>query len=70
MRRLGLVGVAAVLLAAGGLSSWIRTPARSSAYAGIHNLAVDSRGNLYTAESDPNNRAQKFVLKGMSAAGR
>jgi hypothetical protein len=33
---------------------------------GVHNLAVDSRGNLYTAESDPNNRAQKFVFKGVS----
>ncbi len=40
--------------------------ARSAApgdFAGIHNLAVDSQGNLYTAESDPNNRAQKFVLQ-------
>ncbi len=36
---------------------------------GIHNLAVDSKGNLYTAESNPNNRVQKFVLKGTSAAG-
>ena len=32
-------------------------------FAGIHNLAVDSKGNLYTAESDPNNRVQKFVFK-------
>ena len=39
-------------------------------FAGIHNLAVDSKGNLYTAESDPNNRAQKFVLKGAAGAGR
>lgn len=39
-------------------------------FQGIHNLAVDSRGNLYTAESDPSNRAQKFVLKGASAARR
>ncbi len=40
--------------------------ARSSApgdFAGIHNLAVDSKGNVYTAESDPNNRPQKFVLQ-------
>jgi DNA-binding beta-propeller fold protein YncE len=35
-------------------------------FQGIHNLAVDSKGNLYTAESDPSNRAQKFVLKGTS----
>ena len=39
-----------------------RSP-RPGDFAGIHNLAVDSKGNLYTAESDPNNRAQKFVLQ-------
>ncbi len=39
-----------------------RSP-RPRDFAGIHNLAVDSQGNLYTAESDPNNRAQKFVLQ-------
>ena len=39
-------------------------------FQGIHNLAVDSKGNLYTAETDPGNRAQKFVFKGMSAARR
>jgi DNA-binding beta-propeller fold protein YncE len=32
-----------------------------------HLLAVDSKGNLYTAEVNPGNRAQKFVFKGMSA---
>ena len=37
-------------------------------FQGVHNLAVDSKGNLYTAESDPNNRAQRFVFKGTSAA--
>ena len=31
-----------------------------------HHLAVDSKGNLYTAEVNPGNRAQKFVFKGMS----
>ena len=46
-----------------------RSPAPGD-FAGIHNLAVDSKGNLYTAESDPNNRAQKFVLKGAAGAGR
>ena len=39
-------------------------------FQGIHNLAVDSKGNLYTAESNPGNRAQKFVFKGTSAAQR
>ena len=27
----------------------------------VHNLAVDSRGNIYTAEVDTGKRAQKFV---------
>jgi hypothetical protein len=31
-----------------------------------HHLAVDSKGNLYTAEVNPGNRAQKFVFKGLS----
>ena len=41
---------------------------RPGDFDGVHNLAVDSKGNLYTAESDPANRAQKFVFKGISAA--
>jgi DNA-binding beta-propeller fold protein YncE len=36
-------------------------------FQGIHTLAADSKGNLYTAEVAPGNRAQKFVFKGMSA---
>jgi hypothetical protein len=32
-----------------------------------HHLAVDSKGNLYTAEVNPGNRAQKFLFTGMSA---
>jgi DNA-binding beta-propeller fold protein YncE len=31
-----------------------------------HLLSVDSKGNLYTAEVAPGNRAQKFLFKGMS----
>jgi hypothetical protein len=31
-----------------------------------HLIAVDSKGNLYTAEVNPGNRAQRFVYKGMS----
>jgi DNA-binding beta-propeller fold protein YncE len=30
----------------------------------VHNLAVDSRGNIYTAEVDRGQRVQKFVLTG------
>jgi hypothetical protein len=29
----------------------------------LHMIAVDSRGNLYTGEVDPNNRVQRFLLK-------
>ena len=32
-----------------------------------HHLAVDSKGNLYTAEVNPGNRAQKFLFTGMSS---
>jgi hypothetical protein len=39
----------------------------------VHNLAVDSRGNIYTAEVDTGKRAQRFVLhkgpKGCKARG-
>ena len=42
-----------------------RTP-KPGDFQGVHNLAVDSKGNLYTAESDPNNRTQRFVFKGVS----
>jgi hypothetical protein len=31
-----------------------------------HHLAADSKGNLYTAEVNPGNRAQRFVFKGLS----
>ena len=31
-----------------------------------HHIAVDSKGNLYTAEVSPGNRAQKFLFKGTS----
>jgi DNA-binding beta-propeller fold protein YncE len=34
----------------------------------IHNLAVDSRGNLYTAEVDSGERVQKFLFRGLGAA--
>ena len=29
----------------------------------LHMIAVDSKGNLYTGEVDPNNRVQRFLLK-------
>ena len=35
----------------------------------IHNLAVDSKGNLYTTEVGQGKRAQKFVFKGVGQGG-
>ena len=43
----------------------VRDPAPGN-FQGLHHMAVDSKGNLYTAEV-AGNRAQKFLLKGMSA---
>jgi DNA-binding beta-propeller fold protein YncE len=37
-------------------------------FQGIHFIAVDSKGNLYTAEVLPGNRVQKFSYKGLSSA--
>ena len=33
-------------------------------FRGLHHLAVDSKGNIYTAEVATGRRAQKFVFKG------
>jgi hypothetical protein len=35
-------------------------------FRGVHHMAVDSNGNLYTAEVAPGARAQKFTFKGLS----
>jgi DNA-binding beta-propeller fold protein YncE len=35
-------------------------------FQGVHHIAVDSKGNLYTAEVAPGSRAQKFLFKGLS----
>jgi DNA-binding beta-propeller fold protein YncE len=35
-------------------------------FRGPHHIAVDSKGNLYVAEVNPGNRAQKFIFKGLS----
>lgn len=36
-------------------------------FRGPHELAVDSKGNLYVAEVEPGNRVQRFVFKGLTA---
>jgi DNA-binding beta-propeller fold protein YncE len=37
-------------------------------FQGIHFIAVDSKGNLYTAEVLPGNRVQKFLYRGLVSA--
>jgi DNA-binding beta-propeller fold protein YncE len=46
-----------------------RNGRRAGEFRSIHNLAVDSKGNLYTTEVDLGKRAQKFVFKGVGPAG-
>jgi DNA-binding beta-propeller fold protein YncE len=36
----------------------------------VHNLAVDSKGNIYTAEVDTGKRAQKFTLRDDNNQGK
>jgi hypothetical protein len=33
---------------------------------GVHSIAVDSKGNIYTTETFQGQRIQKFVYKGMA----
>jgi sugar lactone lactonase YvrE len=35
-------------------------------FQGLHHLAVDSRGNIYTGEVAPGARVQRFLYKGLS----
>jgi DNA-binding beta-propeller fold protein YncE len=41
--------------------------ARPGDFQGLHNMAVDSKGNIYTGEVAPGARAQRFIYKGMSS---
>jgi DNA-binding beta-propeller fold protein YncE len=47
--------------------------ARNGRYAGqlhwVHNIAVDSRGNIYTTEVDNAKRVQKFAYQGLFPIG-
>jgi DNA-binding beta-propeller fold protein YncE len=48
------------------LGSFGRNGRSAGQFHWIHNLAVDSKGNVYTTEVDSGKRAQKFVNKGRS----
>jgi hypothetical protein len=36
-------------------------------FQGLHHIAVDTKGNIYTSETAPGSRAQKLVFQGMSS---
>ncbi|HET7402155.1 MAG TPA: hypothetical protein VFJ62_10250, partial [Usitatibacter sp.] len=36
---------------------------------GVHSIATDSKGNVYTTETYEGKRLQKFVYKGMGPVG-
>jgi hypothetical protein len=48
------------------LSTFGRNGRSAGQFHWVHNLAVDSRGNIYTAEVDTGKRAQKFVNVGLA----
>lgn len=48
------------------LDSWGELGMAPGDFDALHHLAVDSRGNLYTAEAQRNHRAQRFLFTGMS----
>jgi hypothetical protein len=37
-------------------------------FLGVHSIAVDSRGNIYTTETYTGRRLQRFIYKGMGPA--
>jgi sugar lactone lactonase YvrE len=41
--------------------------AKPGDFQGLHHLAVDSKGNIYTGEVAPGARMQRFIYKGMSS---
>jgi sugar lactone lactonase YvrE len=40
--------------------------AKPGDFQGLHHIAVDSKGNIYTGEVAPGARVQRFLYKGMS----
>ncbi|MGE0863554.1 MAG: hypothetical protein AB7P34_06595 [Vicinamibacterales bacterium] len=42
--------------------------AKPGHFQGLHHMAVDSKGNIYTGEVAPGARVQRFVFKGLSAS--
>jgi hypothetical protein len=47
------------------LGTWGSAGHRAGEFEGIHSIAADSKGNLYTTETYEGKRVQRFVYKGM-----
>jgi hypothetical protein len=50
---------------AGGADVVRRRRPRPGQFFGVHNLATDSKGNLYTTETYTGARVQRFIFKGV-----
>ena len=48
------------------LDTWGELGTEPGQFDALHHLAVDSKGNLYTAEAQRNHRARRFLFAGMS----
>ena len=52
------------------LTSFGRGGRQPGQFYGVHSIAVDSKGNIYTTETFEGKRIQKFVFKGMGKVMR
>jgi hypothetical protein len=51
------------------MTSWVRWPRgrQPGQFYGVHSIAVDSKGKIYTTETYKDKRIQKFVFKGIGS---
>jgi len=52
------------------LTAFGRGGRQPSEFFGVHSIAVDSKGNIYTTETYEGKRVQKFIYKGISSVAR
>jgi len=52
------------------LTSFGRGGRQPGQFYGVHSIAIDSKGNIYTTETFEGKRIQKFVFKGMGKVMR
>jgi len=50
------------------LGVWGTAGHRAGEFEGVHSIAADSKGNLYTTETYEGKRIQRFIYKGLGAA--